>query len=105
MVPARSEKDIAGIREACRIGRLVLDAAHAAIRPGVTTDEIDRVVSVVWWGHLWGQDRVSPVTHKSGQGRRHQGVRAPLLLLRELATPAQPATFAVVLCSMSVLWL
>lgn len=40
-----NEREIAGIREACRIGRLVLDAAHAAVRPGVTTDEIDRVVS------------------------------------------------------------
>ena len=26
------------------IGRQVLDKAHAAVRPGVTTDEIDRVV-------------------------------------------------------------
>lgn len=35
---------ISGIREACRIGRLVLDAAHATVKPGITTDEIDRVV-------------------------------------------------------------
>ncbi|NKB39677.1 MAG: type I methionyl aminopeptidase [Ilumatobacter sp.] len=34
----------AGIREACRIGRLVLDRAHAAINVGVTTDHIDEVV-------------------------------------------------------------
>jgi methionyl aminopeptidase len=40
-----SERDIAGIREACLIGRQVLDAAHAAVRPGITTDEIDRIVS------------------------------------------------------------
>ena len=44
-VPVRTPEEIAGIREACRIGRLVLDKAHAAVRPGVTTDEIDRVVS------------------------------------------------------------
>jgi methionine aminopeptidase len=44
-VKIRSERDIAGIREACRIGRQVLDAAHAAVRPGITTDEIDRIVS------------------------------------------------------------
>jgi methionyl aminopeptidase len=43
-VKIRTEKDVAGIREACRIGREVLDLAAAAIRPGVTTDEIDRVV-------------------------------------------------------------
>ena len=44
-MPIRSERHIAGIREASRIGRLVLDAAHAAVRPGVTTDELDRIVS------------------------------------------------------------
>ncbi|KAJ6675530.1 METHIONINE AMINOPEPTIDASE 1 [Salix viminalis] len=32
------------MRETCRIGREVLDAAARIIRPGVTTDEIDRVV-------------------------------------------------------------
>ncbi len=44
-VKIRTEKDVAGIREACRLGRLVLDKAHAVIKPGVTTDEIDRIVS------------------------------------------------------------
>lgn len=39
-----SGKDLEGIRAACRLGREVLDAAHAVIRPGITTDEIDRVV-------------------------------------------------------------
>lgn len=43
-VPVRSEKEIARARAACRIGREVLDEAARAIRPGVTTDEIDRVV-------------------------------------------------------------
>lgn len=43
-VKLRTEKDVKGIREACRIGRLVLDAAAAAVAPGVTTDEIDRIV-------------------------------------------------------------
>lgn len=37
-------EEIAGIREACRIGREVLDAAGRAVRAGVTCDEIDRVV-------------------------------------------------------------
>jgi methionyl aminopeptidase len=36
-------EQIAGIREACRRGRLVLDAAGRAAKVGVTTDEIDRV--------------------------------------------------------------
>jgi hypothetical protein len=44
-VAIRSADEIAGIRRACRVGREVLDAAAAAVRPGVTTDEIDRVVS------------------------------------------------------------
>jgi methionyl aminopeptidase len=44
-VACRSAEEIAGIRAACRVGREVLDAAHAIVKPGVTTDEIDRVVS------------------------------------------------------------
>ncbi len=42
--PIRTAKEIAGIREACRIARIVQDAAHAAIGVGVMTDEIDIVV-------------------------------------------------------------
>lgn len=33
-----------GLRHACRVGREVLDIAGKALRPGVTTDEIDRIV-------------------------------------------------------------
>lgn len=33
-----------GLRHACKMGREVLDLAAKALRPGVTTDEIDRVV-------------------------------------------------------------
>lgn len=36
--------EIAGIKEACRIGREVLDIGGLAVRIGVTCDEIDRVV-------------------------------------------------------------
>jgi len=43
-VPVYSATDIEGIRAACRLGREILDAGHRAVRPGVTTDEIDRVV-------------------------------------------------------------
>jgi methionyl aminopeptidase len=39
-----SAADIAGIREACRIGREVLDIAGKAVRVGITCDEIDRIV-------------------------------------------------------------
>ncbi|EFN52273.1 hypothetical protein CHLNCDRAFT_54612 [Chlorella variabilis] len=49
-VKLRTERDVAGIREACAIGRRVLDAAAAAVAPGVTTDEIDRVVGGVGAG-------------------------------------------------------
>lgn len=43
-VAIRSAKDIEGMRVVCRMAREILDAGHAAVRPGVTTDEIDRVV-------------------------------------------------------------
>ena len=33
-----------GLRHACKMGREVLDLAGKALRPGVTTDEIDRVI-------------------------------------------------------------
>jgi methionyl aminopeptidase len=33
-----------GLRHACRMGREVLDVAGQALRPGITTDEIDRIV-------------------------------------------------------------
>lgn len=33
------------MRVACRLAREILDKAHATVKPGVTTDEIDRVVS------------------------------------------------------------
>jgi methionyl aminopeptidase len=33
-----------GLRHACRMGREVLDVAGKALRPGVSTDEIDRIV-------------------------------------------------------------
>ena len=42
----RNAKQIEGIRQACRLGRQILDKAHAMIKPGVTTDEIDKIVSL-----------------------------------------------------------
>jgi methionyl aminopeptidase len=33
-----------GLRHACQMGRQVLDEAGKALRPGVTTDELDRIV-------------------------------------------------------------
>jgi len=39
-----TDKQIQGIRAACRIGREVLDIAARAIRPGITTEEIDVIV-------------------------------------------------------------
>lgn len=40
----RNKDDATGLRHACAMGREVLDAASRALRVGVTTDEIDRVV-------------------------------------------------------------
>lgn len=39
-----TEEEIAFIRKACQIGREVLDIAGKMVRPGVTTEEIDKVV-------------------------------------------------------------
>ena len=58
----RSADEIKGIREACLIGRRILDAAHAAVRPGVTTDEIDRVVSIFSLRHLPAYRRLGTLT-------------------------------------------
>lgn len=38
----KTEQD--GMRKVCRLAREVLDIAARAAKPGVTTDEIDRVV-------------------------------------------------------------
>ena len=43
-IPVYNEEQIKGIREACIIGRKVLDAAHKICKPGVRTDEIDCLV-------------------------------------------------------------
>lgn len=37
-------KGIAGMRKVCRLSREVLDVAAAAVRPGITTDAIDKIV-------------------------------------------------------------
>lgn len=44
IVPVRSTDAIAKLRAACELGRDILDVAHRLVKPGVTTDEIDRVV-------------------------------------------------------------
>ncbi len=40
----KSEKQIEGIREACRINTLVLDKVASEIKAGMTTEEIDKIV-------------------------------------------------------------
>ncbi|KAF3936546.1 hypothetical protein ABW19_dt0201678 [Dactylella cylindrospora] len=37
-------KEIEKMRTVCRLGREILDTAAAAVRPGITTDEIDEIV-------------------------------------------------------------
>lgn len=39
-----TDEELRGIREACRIGREVLDIAGRAVRVGITCDELDRIV-------------------------------------------------------------
>ncbi|OEL30060.1 Methionine aminopeptidase 1A [Dichanthelium oligosanthes] len=43
-VEIKTPEQIERMRETCRIAREVLDAAARVIKPGITTDEIDRVV-------------------------------------------------------------
>jgi len=44
IIVVNTPEDIEGIRAACKIGREVLDAAGAAVKVGMTTDEIDKLV-------------------------------------------------------------
>lgn len=44
MPPVQGPEQIAGMRAACAVAREVLDIAAQAVRPGVTTDEIDKIV-------------------------------------------------------------
>ena len=44
-MPIRTAKQIEGTRGACLIARQILDKASAGVRPGITTDEVDRIVS------------------------------------------------------------
>lgn len=39
-----NKEEIEGMRKVCRLAREVLDIAAAAVKPGVTTDEIDEIV-------------------------------------------------------------
>eukprot|EP01035_Chromulina_nebulosa_P033327 gene33327-44609_t len=43
-IKSYSPSELSGIREACRIGREVLDLAGRAVRVGITCDELDRIV-------------------------------------------------------------
>jgi len=43
-IPIVEGSDLETMREACRLGREVLDVAGKALRPGITGDEIDRIV-------------------------------------------------------------
>ncbi len=45
MIILKSERDLAAMRPACRAAALVLDEVAAAIRPGMTTREIDRLAA------------------------------------------------------------
>ncbi|CDO94051.1 unnamed protein product [Kluyveromyces dobzhanskii CBS 2104] len=43
-IPVYNKEQIKRIRKACALGREVLDVAAAAVKPGITTDEIDEIV-------------------------------------------------------------
>jgi methionyl aminopeptidase len=44
VIEVKSPEEIEKMRAACLIGRKALDAGHKAIRVGITTDEIDKIV-------------------------------------------------------------
>lgn len=58
-VPVRPAEEIEGVRQACLVARKILDTAHAAVRPGVTTEEIDRIVRPLYpaKGFICGHDQ------------------------------------------------
>ena len=43
-IEVKTDEEIAGMREACRLARQVLDTAGRQLRAGMTTDEIDQIV-------------------------------------------------------------
>jgi methionyl aminopeptidase len=43
-IPINDATAIEGIRKACLIGRQALDLGHAMVKPGITTEEIDKAV-------------------------------------------------------------
>ena len=43
-IQVQSEQDIENMRIVCRLARECLDAGAKAVRPGITTDEIDRII-------------------------------------------------------------
>ncbi|KOG97935.1 methionine aminopeptidase MAP1 [Saccharomyces eubayanus] len=43
-IPVYKKEQLKKIRKACILGREVLDAAAAEVRPGITTDELDEIV-------------------------------------------------------------
>lgn len=47
-IPVRTQAELAAFQAACELGREILDEAHRHVKPGVTTDEIDRVRHYQW---------------------------------------------------------
>ncbi|GCF01463.1 methionine aminopeptidase 1 [Zygosaccharomyces mellis] len=43
-IPTYTKEEIKKIRKVCMMGREIIDTAAAAIRPGITTDELDEIV-------------------------------------------------------------
>ncbi len=44
LIEIKDSDDIAKLRESCLIGRKALDLGHSMVKPGVTTDQIDKAV-------------------------------------------------------------
>lgn len=77
IIPIYTQRDIEGIKAACRLGRKVLDACVSAVKPGVTTDELDRICHEARVaGNDWVEHRVTPCDLGSATAARLATQRA-----------------------------
>ena len=64
-----NEEEREGMRRVCRLAREVLDIAAAALRPGISTDELDEIVhNACIERNVREQQRNIKYTYAFGQG-------------------------------------
>ena len=80
----------------CQLGREVLDACGAIIKPGITTDDIDRVCHEVRHTHTHARTHARTHTRTHTHARIHHVLCTAILCLssRMSSTPLTPNTNA-----------